>query len=85
MIRTLYQDQVATVRTEYGETDPFRVAKAVRQGCILSRLLENIYEEKVMRNALKESNAGIRIGGSKLSNLRYADDTTLLPERQRKN
>ena len=76
LLKILYQDQKATVRTEYGETDTIPIGKGVRQGCILSPLLFNIYAEKIMRDALELWEGGVRIGGQTFSNLRYADDTT---------
>ena len=78
LLKMLYQDQKATVRTESGETDTIPIRKGVRQGCILSALLFNIYAEKIMRDALELWEGGVRIGGQTFSNLRYADDTTLL-------
>jgi hypothetical protein len=78
LLRNLYDGQQATVRTECGDTDPFGIGKGVRQGCILSPILFNLYAEKVMRDAgLDETEEGIRIGGRNLNNLRYADDVTL--------
>ena len=77
----LYADQKATVRTGHGTTDWFQIGKGVRQGCILSPCLFNLYAEYVMRNAgLEETQAGIKIAGRKLNNLRSADDTTLMAE-----
>ena len=65
-------------RTEYGTTDWFKIGKGVRQGCILSPCLFNLYEEYIMRNTgLVEAQAGIKIAGRNINNLRYADDTTL--------
>ena len=73
--------QEATVRTGHGTTDWFQIGKGVRQGCILSPCLFNFYEEYIMRNAgLEEAQAGIRIAGRNINNLRYADDTTLMAE-----
>ena len=70
--------QEATVRTRHGTTDWFQIGKGVRQGCILSPCLFNFYAEYIMRNAgLEETQAGIKIAGRNLNNLRYADDTTL--------
>ena len=78
LLRRLYTNQEATVRTGFGETDNIDIGKGVRQGCILSPLLCNIYAENIMREALEEWERGISIGGRMVTNLRYADDTTLL-------
>ena len=68
----------ATVRTGHGTTDWFQIGKGVRQGCILSPCLFNFYAEYIMRNAgLEEAQAGIKIAGRNINNLRYVDDTTL--------
>ena len=73
--------QEATVRTGHGATDWFQIRKGVRQGCILSPCLFNLYAEYIMRNAgLEETQAGIKTAGKNLNNLRYADDTTLMAE-----
>ena len=73
--------QEATVRTGYGTMDWFKIGKGVHQGCILSPCLFNFYAEYIMRNAgLEEAQAGIKISGRNISNLRYADDTTLMVE-----
>ena len=77
LLRRLYTYQEATVRTELGETDNIDVGKGVRQGCILSPLLFNIYAEIIMREVLEEWERGISIGWRMVTNLRYADDTTL--------
>ena len=83
LLRNLYAGQEATVRTGYGTTDWFQIGKGVRQGCILSPCLFNLYAEYVMRNAgLEEAQAGIKISGRNINNLRYADDTTLMAERE---
>ena len=80
-MRNLYAGQEATVRTGHGTTDWFLIGKGVRQGCILSPCLFNLYAEHIMRNAgLEEAQAGIKIAGRNISNLRYADDTTLMAE-----
>ena len=80
-LRNLYADQEATVRTGHGTTDWFQIGKGVRQGCILSPCLFNFYAEYIMRNTgVKEAKAGIKIAGINISNLRYADDTTLMAE-----
>ncbi|CAI9734548.1 Hypothetical predicted protein [Octopus vulgaris] len=81
LIRSLYRNQVTTVRTPYGDTDWFEIGKGTRQGCILSPAAFNMYAEKVMRNAgLEDSSIGMRIRERNINNLRYADDTTLLAE-----
>ena len=73
--------QEATVRTGHGAMDCFQIGKGVRQGCLLSPCLFNLYEEYIMRNAgLDEPQAGIKIAGENINNLRYADDTTLMAE-----
>ena len=78
LLRNLYTDQEATVRTGHGTTDWFQIGKGVRQGCILSPCLFNLYAEYIMRNAgLEDTQAGIKIAGRNINNLRYADDTTL--------
>ena len=80
LLRNLYADQETIVRTGHGTTDWFQIGKEVRQGCILSPCLFNLYAE-YMRNArLEEDQAGIKIAGRNLNNLRYADDTTLVAE-----
>ena len=77
LLRNLYAGQEATVRTGH-ETDWFQIGKGVRQGCILSPCLFNLYAEYMMRNAgLDEAQAGIKIAGRNINNFRYADDTTL--------
>ena len=74
----MYTGYEATVRTGHGTTDWFQIGKRVRQGCILSPCLFNLYAEYIMRNArLNETQAGIKIAGRNINNLRYADDTTL--------
>ena len=80
-LRNLYEGQEITVRTGHGTTDCFQLGKGVRQGCILSPRLFNLYAEYIMRNAeLEEAQAGIKIAGRNINNLRYADDTTLKAE-----
>ena len=75
----LYAGQEATVRTGHGTTDWFQIGKGVRQGCILSPCLFNLYAEYIMRNAgLEETQAGIKVAERNINNLRYADDTTTL-------
>ena len=81
LLRYLYAGQEATVRTGHGTTAWFQIGKGVREGCILLPCLLNFYEEYIMRNAgLKETQAGIKIAGRNINNLRYADDTTLMAE-----
>ena len=85
LLRNLYADQEATVRTGHGTTDWFQIGKAVRQGCILSPSLFNLYAEYIMRNArLDEAQAGIKIARRNINNLTYADDTTLMAESEEK-
>ena len=77
----MYAGQEVTVRTRHGTTDRFQIGKGVRQGCILSPCLFNVYAENIMWNAgLDEAQAGIKIAGRNINNLRYADDTTLMAE-----
>ena len=81
LLRNLYAGQEATVRTGHGTTDWFQIGKGVHQGCILSPCLFNFYAEYIMRNTgLEETQAGIKIAGRNINNLRYADDTTLMAE-----
>ena len=81
LLRNLYAGQEATVRIRHGTTDCFQIGKGVHQGCILSSCLFNLYAEHIMRNAgLEETQAGIKIAGRNINNLRYADDTTLMAE-----
>ena len=81
LFRNLYAGQEATVRTGHGTTAWFQIGKGVRQGCILSPYLFNLFAEYIMRNAgLEEAQAGIKIAGRNINNLRYADDTTLMAE-----
>ena len=83
LLRNLYADQEATVRTGHGTTDWFQIGKGVCQSCILSPCLFNLYAECIMRNAgLEEAQAGIKFAGRNINNLRYADDTTLMAERE---
>ena len=80
-LENMYTGQKATVRTRHGTTDWFQIGKGVPQGCILSPCLFNLYAEYIIRNAgLEEAQAGIRIAGRNINNLRYADDTTLMAE-----
>ena len=81
LLGNLYAGQEATVRTGHGTTDWFQIGKVVCQGCILSPCLFNLHAEYIMRNSgLEEAQAGIKIAGRNISNLRYADDTTLTAE-----
>ena len=81
LLKNLYTGQKATVRTGHGTTDWFQIRKIVHQGCMLSPCLFNIYAEYIIRNAgLEETQAGIRIAGRNINNLRYAGDTTLMAE-----
>ena len=81
LLRNLYAGQEATVRTGHGTTDWFQIGKGVRQGCILSLCLFNLYAEYIMRNAgLKEPQAGIKITRRSINNLRNADATTIMAE-----
>ena len=84
LLRNLYAGQEATVRTGHGTTDWFQIRKGVHQSCILSPCLFNLYAEYIMRNArLDEAQAGIKIARRNISNLRYADDTTLKAESEK--
>ena len=77
LLRNLYAGQEATVRTGYGTTDRFQIGIGVHEGCIMSPCLYNLYLEYIMRNArLDEAQAGIKIAGRNISNVRYADDIT---------
>ena len=80
LLRNLYADQEATVRTGHETTNWFQIGKGVHQGCILSPCLCNLYTEYIMRNAGLEGQAGIKIDSKNINNLRYADDTTLMAE-----
>ena len=81
ILRNMYAGQEATVRTAHGTTDWFQIGKGVCQGCILSPWLFNLYAEYIMRNAgLEEAQAGIKIAGRNINNLRYVDDTILMSE-----
>ena len=85
LLRNLYAGQEAIVTTGHGTTDWFQIRKGVRQGCILSTCLFNLYAEYIMRNAgMDEAQGGIKIAGRNISNLRYADDTTLMAESEEK-
>ena len=81
LLRNLYAGQEATVRTGHGTTDWFQIRKGVCQGCILSPWLFNLYAEYIMRNVgLDEAQAGIKIAGRNINNIRYADDTAFMDE-----
>ena len=81
LLRNLHEGQEATVRTKHGTTDWLQIGKGVHQGCVLSPCLFNLYAEYMTRNAgLYESQAGIKIAGRNINNLRYTDDTTLMAE-----
>ena len=81
LFRNLYGGQKATVITGYGTTDWFQIGKGVFKGCILSPCLFHLYAEYIMRNTgLEETQAGIKIAGRNINNLRYAEDTTLMAE-----
>ena len=83
LLRNLYTGQEATVRTGHGTTDWFQIGKGVHQGCILSPCVFNLYAEYIMRNAvLDEAQAGIKIAGRNINNLRCADDTVLMAKRE---
>ena len=83
LLGDLYSGQEATVRTGHGTTDWFQTGKGVRQGCILSPCLFNLYSDHIMRNAgLDEAHAGIKIARKNINNLRYTDDTTFMAESQ---
>ena len=83
LLRNLYVGQEATIRTLYGTTDWFKIEKVVQQSCLWSPCLFNLYAEHIMRNAgLDELQTGIKIHGRNINNLRYADDTTLMAERE---
>ena len=81
LLRNLYAGQEATVRIGHGTTDWFQIGKGVRQGCILSPCLFNLYAEYIMRNARQDkAQAGIKIAGRNINNFRYAGDTTFMAE-----
>ena len=85
LLRNLYAGQEATVRTLYGTTDWFKIEKEVRQGCLLSPCLFNLFAEYIMRNArLDELQVEIRKGGRNINNLRYVDNATLMAESEEK-
>ena len=83
LLRSLYAGQEETVRTGHGTTDWFQIEKGVRQGCILSLCILNLYAQYIIRNTgLEEAQAGIKIARRNINNLRYADDTTLMAENE---
>ena len=83
LLRNLYAGEEAAVRTGHGTADWFKIGKGVCQGCILSTCLFNLYAQYIMQNArLDESQAGIKIAGENINNLRYVDDTTLMAENE---
>ena len=83
LLRNIYAGQEATVRIGHGKTDWFQIGKGVHQGCILLPCSFNFYAEYIMRNAgQEEAQAGIKIAGRNINNLRYADDITLMAERK---
>ena len=85
LLRNLYAGQEATVRAGHGTTDWFQIGKGVHQSCILSPCLFNLYAEYIIRNAgLEEAQAGIKIAGRNINNLRYANDTTIMAESKEK-
>ena len=83
LLRNLYAGWEATVRTRYGTIAWFKLGKGVHQGCMSSSCLFNLYAEYIMKNVgLEDSQAGVKISGRNINNLRYADDTTLMAERK---
>ena len=83
LLSSLYAGQEATVRTGHGTMDGFKIGKAVHKACILLHCLFNLYAEYIMQNpGLDEAQAGIKIAGRNINNLRYADDTTLMAENE---
>ena len=83
LLRNLYLGQEATIRTRHGTTDWFQIGKGICQGCVLSPCLFNLCAEYIMRNTgLDEAQAGVKIAKRNMNNLRYADDTTLMGERE---
>ena len=84
LLRNLYAGQEATVRTGHGTPDWFQIGKRIRQGCILSPCLFNLYADYIKRNAgLEEAQSGIKITGRNINNIRYADDTTFMTESEK--
>lgn len=80
IIANLYWNQKATIRLENGESDALEIKRGVRQGCILSPLLFNLYSEKIFKNALEDTTDGIKVNGELVNNIRYADDTVLIAD-----
>ena len=78
LIQNLYENQKVVIQTQVGDSNPCRISRGVRQGCPLSSLLFNIYVDRIVKEALEESNLGIRVGGNHVPTLRYADDTVLI-------
>src|SRR6218665_3358344 len=79
LLKGLYENQSAVIRTEFGDTDRFKIKKGVWQGCILSPFLFDLYAERIMRKAeMEEAKEGVKIAGKTLNNFKYADDTTLM-------
>ena len=86
LLRNLYAGQEATVRTRHGTTDWFQTGKGIHQGCIVSSYLFNLYAEYIVQNArLDEARAGIKNAGRNINNLRYADNTTPMAEKEEEN
>src|SRR6218665_1176448 len=84
ILKGLYKDQLAVISAEFGDTDRFKIKNGVRQGCILSPFLFNLYAERIMRKAkMEEAKERVKIAGRTLNNLRYADDTTLMAGKKR--
>ena len=84
LLRTVYASQEATVRTGHGTTNWFQLGKGVHQGCIFSQCLFKLYAQNIMRNAgLDDVQAGIKVAGRNINNFRYADDTTLMAQREK--
>ena len=81
LLRNLYAGQEATVKTGHGKPDWFQIGKGVHHGCILSPCLFNLHAEYILRNGMEEAQAGIKIAGRNVNNLRYADDTTIMAEK----
>ena len=82
LLRNLYAGQELTVRTRHGTTNWFQIGKGVHQGCILSPCLYNLHTEYIMKNTGLKAQAGIKVTGRNINNLRYAEDTTLMAERE---